>query len=126
MTIPEQTVKIPEIQPSPRDSRQCLASTAHRGLAEGILVVLAQLEAVPMDPLQLPSSTPVQELLSSLFKLFSWFFDDSLLSSILILQLLNLHLLGSTPMLEIFNLLSVLLRYSSNLLVMMVLTDFFT
>jgi hypothetical protein len=64
-------------------------------------------------------------LLTSLLKLLSWFFDDSLLGSILILQLLNLHLLGSTSGLEIFKLLCVLLSYSSNLLVMAVLTDFF-
>jgi hypothetical protein len=51
MTTPEQTLKIPKTQPSPGDSRQCPTSTAHRCLAKGKLAVLAQLEAVPVDPL---------------------------------------------------------------------------
>jgi hypothetical protein len=55
MTTLGQTVKIPETQPSLGNSRQCLASIASRGLVEGKLVVLAQLQAVLVDPLQLPS-----------------------------------------------------------------------
>jgi hypothetical protein len=55
MTTPGQTVKIPETQPSPLDSQRNLASAAHRSSAEGKVVVLEQLEAVPMNPLCLPS-----------------------------------------------------------------------
>jgi hypothetical protein len=55
MTTLEQTVKIPETQPSSGNSRQCSASAAHRGLAKETLAVLAQIEAVLVDPLQVPS-----------------------------------------------------------------------
>jgi hypothetical protein len=109
-------VKIPKTQALPGNSRQCLALAANRGSTEGILAVLVQLEVVPV----------FGKLLTSLFKLHSLFIDDSHFSSILILQHLNPHLLESTPGLEIFKLLCVLLSYSSDLLVMTVLMDFFT
>jgi hypothetical protein len=56
-------VKIPETQPLLGDSRQCLASAAHKGLTEVILAVMVQLEAVLVDPLRLPSQAPIWESL---------------------------------------------------------------
>jgi hypothetical protein len=48
-------MKIPKTQSLLEDSQQCPTSVARRGLVEGKLAVLAQLEAVLVDSLQLPS-----------------------------------------------------------------------
>jgi hypothetical protein len=54
MTTPGQTVKIPETQPLSGDPQQCPTLAGCRGFVQERLALLAQLEAVPMSPLQLP------------------------------------------------------------------------
>jgi hypothetical protein len=44
-------VKIPKTQPLPGNSQRCHVSVVHRGLVEGRLAVLAQLEATHVGPL---------------------------------------------------------------------------